>query len=134
MLSTFPYRAGWAVEEVLYKWREKVAKSLLVLWKQIYHKKKMHTRKMDSVVLSFFLPQFSFNRSLCWPKVPLPMPMGDKTKASGTSSTYDISIVCICFYKYRMYESHLIMWQNYGKQNLILPDFEGKFTEIIRLT
>jgi len=32
-----------------------------------------------------------------------------------------------------MYESHLILWQNYGKQNLILPDFEGKFTEIIRL-
>jgi len=25
------------------------------------------------------------------------------------------------------------LWQNYGKQNLILPDFEGKFTEIIRL-
>jgi hypothetical protein len=35
--------------------------------------------------------------------------------------------------KYPVYESHLILWQNYGKQNLILPDFEGKFTEIIRL-
>jgi hypothetical protein len=87
MLSTFPYRGGWAVEKVVYKWREKVPKSLLVLRKRIYHKKKMYTTKMDGVVLSFFLSQFSFNCSLCWPKVPLHMPMDDKTKASGTSST-----------------------------------------------
>jgi hypothetical protein len=60
------------------------------------------------------------------------MPMGDKTKASGTSSTEDIS--CAIFKnKYPLYESHLILRQNCGKQNLILPDFEGKFTEIIRL-
>jgi hypothetical protein len=49
--------------------------------------KKMYTTKMDGVVLSFFLPRFSFNCSLCWPKVPLHMPMNDKTKGSGTSST-----------------------------------------------
>lgn len=58
MLSTFPYRGGWVVEKVVYKWREKVPKSLLVLRKRIYHKKKMYTTKMDGVVLSFFLSNF----------------------------------------------------------------------------
>lgn len=133
MLSTFPYRGGWVVEKVVYKWREKVPKSLLVLWKRIYHKKKNVHNKNGRCCFELLPLQFSFNCSLCWPKVPLRMPMDGKTKASGTSSTQHISILCICFYKYPIYESHLNLWQNYGKQNLILPDFEGKFTEISRL-